>query len=224
MPLTRIANKAEFDAYSKQPGVNIIHFAASWASACGQLNEIFVVLIRELKNSFNVGVVEAEEVPEASLQCGITAAPTVVFFKNGVEVDKIHGFHPTEVKNLIVKHTFPQNLKTPKQEEPQTQEDLNDRLKRLINHSRVTLFMKGNAQAPRCGFSRQMIDLLNSLNVDYWTFDILEDNAVREGLKVYSDWPTYPQLYLDGELLGGLDVIREEIKNPAFVENLPKRV
>ena len=72
------------------------------------------------------------------------------------------------------------------------------------------------------GFSRQMIDLLNGLNVDYWTFDILQDNAVREGLKVYSDWPTYPQLYLDGELLGGLDVVKEEIKNPEFVDKLPK--
>ena len=72
------------------------------------------------------------------------------------------------------------------------------------------------------GFSRQIIDLLNGLNVDYWTFDILQDNAVREGLKVYSDWPTYPQLYLDGELLGGLDVIKEEIKNPEFVDKLPK--
>ena len=72
------------------------------------------------------------------------------------------------------------------------------------------------------GFSRQIIDLLNGLNVDYWTFDILQDNAVREGLKVYSDWPTFPQLYLDGELLGGLDVIKEEIKNPEFVDKLPK--
>lgn len=72
------------------------------------------------------------------------------------------------------------------------------------------------------GFSRQIIDLLNGLNVDYWTFDILQDNAVREGLKVYSDWPTYPQLYLDGELLGGLDVVKEEIKNPEFVDKLPK--
>jgi glutaredoxin-related protein len=58
--------------------------------------------------------------------------------------------------------------------------------------------------------------------VDFWTFDILCDEEVRQGLKEYSDWPTYPQLYLDGELLGGLDVIREEMKDSIFVSKLPK--
>lgn len=68
-----------------------------------------------------------------------------------------------------------------------------------------------------------MIGLLDEHKVDYWTFDILEDPEVRQGLKEYSDWPTYPQLYLDGELLGGLDVIKEELNNPTFIEKLPKR-
>ena len=58
------------------------------------------------------------------------------------------------------------------------------------------------------GFSRQIIELLNGLGTDYDTFDILEDEEVRQGLKEYSNWPTYPQLYLDGELIGGLDVVR----------------
>jgi len=221
MPLKNLTSKSEFDTFSKQQGVNLVHFSAQWAIACTQLNEIFEVLVRELRNTFNVAVVEAEEVPEASHQCGITAAPTVVFFKDGKEVDKIHGFHPTDLKNLIVKHTFAQNQA--REAEPETQEELTDRLKRLINHSRVALFMKGNAQTPKCGFSRTIVGLLEDLNVDYWTFDILEDPQVREGLKKFSDWPTYPQLYLDGELLGGLDVIKEELKNPAFVEKLPKR-
>uniref|UniRef100_A0A914ZBA9 Glutaredoxin domain-containing protein n=1 Tax=Panagrolaimus superbus TaxID=310955 RepID=A0A914ZBA9_9BILA len=72
-------------------------------------------------------------------------------------------------------------------------------------------------------FSRTIVGLLDENKVDYWTFDILEDAEVRQGLKEYSEWPTYPQLYLDGELLGGLDVIKEELKNPSFVEKLPKR-
>jgi glutaredoxin-related protein len=72
------------------------------------------------------------------------------------------------------------------------------------------------------GFSRQIVDLLRQNNVDFWTFDILCDEEVRQGLKEYSDWPTYPQLYLDGELLGGLDVIREEMKDSIFVSKLPK--
>lgn len=101
--------------------------------------------------------------------------------------------------------------------------------------------MKGNAKQPKCGlfiliklffyfkkkcfvgFSRQIIEILNNLNVDFWTFDILNDEEVRQGLKIYSDWPTYPQLYLDGDLIGGLDVINEEIKDPEFVKKLPKK-
>ena len=68
------------------------------------------------------------------------------------------------------------------------------------------LFMKGDPTAPKCGFSRQTIEMFSSLNAKYGTFDILSDDAVRQGLKTYSDWPTYPQLYIKGEFIGGLDI------------------
>lgn len=71
------------------------------------------------------------------------------------------------------------------------------------------LFMKGNKEAARCGFSRQTLEILNGAGVDYDTFDILQDEEVRQGLKTYSNWPTYPQLYVKGELIGGLDILKE---------------
>ncbi|CAH1981158.1 unnamed protein product [Acanthoscelides obtectus] len=71
------------------------------------------------------------------------------------------------------------------------------------------LFMKGDRNTPRCGFSKQIIEILNQLNAQYDTFDILSDEEVRQGLKKYSDWPTYPQLYINGELVGGLDIVKE---------------
>ena len=76
--------------------------------------------------------------------------------------------------------------------------NLNDRLKSLVNMAPVVLFMKGTPQEPRCGFSRQTIEILNNQNVKFSYFDILSDNEVREGLKTYSNWPTYPQLYIKG--------------------------
>ena len=76
------------------------------------------------------------------------------------------------------------------------------RLKKLINSSKCVLFMKGDRDVPKCGFSRQTIELLNSLDAEYATFDIFSDEEVRQGLKTYSNWPTYPQLYIDGELIG----------------------
>ncbi|XP_066179486.1 glutaredoxin-3 isoform X2 [Sylvia atricapilla] len=86
---------------------------------------------------------------------------------------------------------------------------LEDRLKSLINKAPVMLFMKGNKQMAKCGFSKQILEIMNNSGVDYETFDILEDEEVRQGLKSFSNWPTYPQLYVKGELVGGLDIVKE---------------
>lgn len=86
---------------------------------------------------------------------------------------------------------------------------LDDRLKKLINRHRVMLFMKGLPSAPRCGFSRQIVEMLDEEGASYDSFNILEDEEVRQGLKTYSDWPTFPQLYVDGDLIGGLDIVKE---------------
>ncbi|XP_041317049.1 glutaredoxin-3 [Pyrgilauda ruficollis] len=86
---------------------------------------------------------------------------------------------------------------------------LEDRLKSLINKAPVMLFMKGNKEMAKCGFSKQIIEIMNNTGVDYETFDILEDEEVRQGLKSFSNWPTYPQLYVRGELVGGLDIVKE---------------
>nr|XP_012998748.1 glutaredoxin-3 [Cavia porcellus] len=90
---------------------------------------------------------------------------------------------------------------------------LEERLKVLTNKASVMLFMKGNKQEAKCGFSKQILEILNSTSVEFETFDILEDEEVRQGLKVYSNWPTYPQLYVKGELIGGLDIVKELKEN-----------
>ena len=87
--------------------------------------------------------------------------------------------------------------------------DVNERLKKLTRRSHVMLFMKGLPSMPKCGFSRQIVEILEELNISYDAFDILSDETVRQGLKVYSDWPTFPQLYVNGELIGGLDIVME---------------
>lgn len=86
---------------------------------------------------------------------------------------------------------------------------LNDRLERLIRADAIMLFMKGTPSKPKCGFSRQAIDVLRKEEIPFGSFDILSDNDVRQGLKVFSDWPTYPQIYVKGELMGGLDILKE---------------
>jgi Grx4 family monothiol glutaredoxin len=93
------------------------------------------------------------------------------------------------------------------------EETFDDKLKKLVNRSKVMLFMKGLPSMPRCGFSRQICDILNRQGIDFDAFDILGDEQVRQGLKTFSDWPTYPQLYVDGELVGGLDIVKEMVEN-----------
>lgn len=80
--------------------------------------------------------------------------------------------------------------------------------------------MKGDRSAPRCGFSKQLIQIMNDNKVQYETFDILTDETVRQGLKTYSDWPTYPQVYVKGELQGGLDIIKEMVSSGELVKVL----
>ncbi|CAM6083216.1 unnamed protein product [Calypogeia fissa] len=87
--------------------------------------------------------------------------------------------------------------------------DLNSRLKELLHSKPVLLFMKGIPEEPRCGFSKKAVNALNETGVEYGSFNILSDDEVRQGLKTYSNWPTYPQLYVNGELLGGCDIILE---------------
>jgi monothiol glutaredoxin len=88
-------------------------------------------------------------------------------------------------------------------------DDVNAFIDTTIKTHDVVLFMKGTPEQPRCGFSGQVVQVLDHLGVDYVGVDVLQDNDLREGVKVYSDWPTIPQLYVKGEFLGGADIVRE---------------
>ncbi|KAG6552699.1 hypothetical protein Mapa_005646 [Marchantia paleacea] len=98
-------------------------------------------------------------------------------------------------------------------ETAKAESDLNQRLKSLVNSKPVLLFMKGTPEEPRCGFSRKVVAAMKETGVEFGTFNILADNEVREGLKIFSNWPTYPQLYVKGELIGGCDIIMEMHQN-----------
>jgi len=101
-----------------------------------------------------------------------------------------------------------------------SKEALHARLKALINKAPATVFIKGSRDEPRCGFSRRVVAALAETGADFETFDILEDEEVRQGLKEYSDWPTYPQLYVKGELVGGCDIILEMAADGSLKETL----
>jgi len=90
---------------------------------------------------------------------------------------------------------------------------LEQRLNSLVSENRVVLFMKGNRRMPQCGFSATVVGILDGLVDDYETVDVLANPDIRQGIKEFSEWPTLPQLYVDGEFLGGCDIVREMAGN-----------
>lgn len=86
---------------------------------------------------------------------------------------------------------------------------LSEQIQALINADKVVLFMKGNSDMPQCGFSANTSGMLRHLGVPFKTFNILADQDIRQGLKEFSNWPTYPQLYVKGQLVGGNDIVTE---------------
>jgi monothiol glutaredoxin len=98
--------------------------------------------------------------------------------------------------------------------------ELNERIKGIIDSSKIVLFMKGNPGFPQCGFSANTVAILQTFDVPFNTFDILQDMDIRQGLKDYSNWPTFPQLYVGGELIGGNDIITELYQNGELADIL----
>ena len=87
--------------------------------------------------------------------------------------------------------------------------EIKEKIRNLINDNQVCLFMKGTPDAPQCGFSMAVSNVLKHLNVDFKGINVLEDENLRQGIKDFSDWPTIPQLYVKQEFIGGCDIVKE---------------
>jgi Grx4 family monothiol glutaredoxin len=204
----------------------VLLFGADWHESTPMLKMVLNLLAQE-KTSVVFGVVDAEGASDISDKYQVTMVPTVLLFNGPVVVERLEGsLEPSQitvaVQRLIdasdggvgvaaaaaeINHNQASSSGAPSAKDPQ--QVLNERLEKLIRGDTVMLFMKGTPSAPRCGFSRQAVELLTDHQVPFGSFDILSDESVRQGLKTYSDWPTYPQIYVKGELVGGLDILKE---------------
>ena len=95
-----------------------------------------------------------------------------------------------------------------------------DTIKSAVEGNAVMLFMKGTPQFPQCGFSSQVVQILNYLEVPYHTVNVLESDEMRNGIKAFSNWPTIPQLYVKGEFMGGCDIVREMFQSGELASHL----
>ncbi|KAL1663074.1 thioredoxin-like protein [Schizophyllum commune] len=209
--------------------VSLINFWAPWAEPCKQMNEV----VRELAKKYpqtQFLEVEAEQQADIAESFDVEAVPTFVVLRGHTLLDRISGADAPKLAASVAKHTSgpsvaPQSQTSqapakasadvPMDESP---EALKERMRALMNQAKVVLFMKGSPDAPRCGFSRKIVNLLNEQGVQFASFDILQDEAVRQGLKELNDWPTFPQLIVNGEFVGGLDIVKEMVDNGEFKE------
>jgi len=209
--------------------VSLINFWAPWAAPCAQMNEVVLELAKKYPQLL-VLQVEAETQADISESFEVESVPAFVVLKGHTLLGKISGADAPALTALIGKHirtpssVNPQSFTdkpppVPSAEKIETQEELTQRLHKLMAQDKIVLFMKGSPDAPRCGFSRKIVALLRDQGVaSFAHFDILTDDSVRSGLKELNNWPTYPQLIINGEFVGGLDVVQEMIDGGEFKE------
>ncbi|KAI1820381.1 glutaredoxin [Xylaria intraflava] len=217
----------------------LISFHAPWAAPCAQMATVLKTLAAEYPANGETSWVSinAEELSDISETYDVTAVPYLVLQRNDKVVETVSGSSAVKVRTAIEKHAknvTGENAGTngasagtaaiagaaepeveTESDPAKAKEELFKRLAELVKAAPVMLFMKGTPSSPQCGFSRQLVGLLRERSVKYGFFNILADDEVRQGLKEFADWPTFPQLWMDGELVGGLDIIKEELENNA---------
>ena len=102
-------------------------------------------------------------------------------------------------------------------------DEIQKSIKSIVESNDVVLFMKGTKEAPQCGFSNAIVNALSFMNVSYKDVNVLDDNALREEIKIFTDWPTIPQLYVKGEFIGGCDIVKEMFEKGELKTFLEKK-
>lgn len=210
-----VCSEAELQALrSSHSGLSVLLLWAPWHPPSVHLTKVMEALAKEHAN-VRVAKSNVDVCPDLATSLGADQVPYVVFLDpHGTSIDVVAGADPPKLVQKVKMHSsrpFDSDVSTSagSSDAGGSEVELNERLKKLINHSPVMLFMKGSKVDPFCKFSKKAVALLNKYDVEYSTFDILKDEAVRQGLKDYSDWKTYPQLYVDGKLVGGIDIMEE---------------
>jgi Grx4 family monothiol glutaredoxin len=199
-------------------GKTVLLFYAPWHEDSVSLKESVIPALMSSASGAEIrfGTVEAESFPAVSQHYKVAAVPSFVFIdSDGQVIERIEGnieiAQVTQAVQRLIHLTEAKAREAPypPEDSSEAKDTLHERLSKLVKSSEVMLFMKGHPTAPRCGFSRQAVELLIEAGINFGSFDILSDEAVRQGLKQYADWPTYPMLFVRGELVGGLDIMKE---------------
>lgn len=233
---TEVVDVADVEDFARRCGADktrlcVVYLWAEFHEACkkgGQMDMVFSHLCQTHSAEATFLKVNAEEVDEVAEKFEVSMVPTFLFLIGGQLIDTIQGARPPDIQTALEKNLRLAVLRTNKPAStsatppaiaaamPKAPIDL----KALTSSSRVMVFIKGSPEAPFCKYSKELIKLLKEENIQYGSFDIFSSEQVRADLKTFSNWPTYPQMYVQGEFVGGLDVIKEMRENGELIELL----
>lgn len=191
----------DLDEYLKSPSTSrkliLLHIELEHIPVCKTVNEALLAIARNDQFNGNVLVarINADHFTDFLTTNNVIAVPTVLFSHRTKFIDRVEGFNQSELIRKI--QTYLNQLDfTSKSVEttPVTSADVEKKIANLLKSSRVMLFMKGTPDEPQCGFSRQACHLLTEHQIPFQSFDVLSDQNLREQLKIYSNWNTYPQV------------------------------
>ncbi|KAL7423740.1 glutaredoxin [Cryptotrichosporon argae] len=213
--------------------VSCLNFWAPWAEPCATFNKAVEEIAPKFPSVLFLNI-EAEQLADISESFDIEAVPSFLLLRGHTLLARHSGSDVALLQSLLSQHSGSSASSSaplatsnaapapapavPAAPAPRTEAEIDARCHDLMNKHKVMLFMKGNPSAPKCGFSRQAVGLLREKGVEFAWFDIFSDEEVRQGLKKVNDWPTFPQIILNGELIGGLDILRESMESGEWDE------
>ena len=191
----------------------VVHVGAPWCVPCDALNEH---LQRKTYPGVAVLYVDAEALPSYAERQNIENVPCLLIYRRESGVMKL----VAEIQGAKLEY-IDLNLRSLFDHRSKGEfASLDDYLRFLIARDRVMLFITGTPSMPRCGFTGRLVELMEKYNVRYTFFDVWADDEVCQALKTFSDWPTYPHVYVDGELIGGYDICAQLDKEGKLVAAL----
>lgn len=220
--VAEVCSEAELQALcSSHAGLTTVLLWAPWHPPSVHLGKVLEAIAVEQK-SVRFAKVNTDVCPSIATSMGADQVPFVVLLNpRGSKLDSVAGADPPKLVEKVkafAGRSLDNAAVQPSAGYASKDQSMNDRLKELINFSPVMLFMKGSKVEPFCKFSKQAVAILDKHDIEYSTFDILQDEEVRQNLKEYSNWKTYPQFYIDGELIGGVDILKEMDEDGSLLE------
>lgn len=210
--MTAVSSVEQFKANvssSASRGV-VVSYWGAWCPPSLEVNDY----LKQIAGSFDIGfvTVDVDAAADVCEQNGVETVPYIAIYRRKADGSQEFAADVTGAKLPIIER----DLKSLFGSNRQDYQSVDDYIKHLLNKDKVVIFITGTPSHPVCGFTKKLVALLAEKKVKYTYVDIMSDNELCDRLKSYSNWPTYPQIYVDGSLVGGLDIVLELVKEGEF--------